>query len=92
VSGFAVLQGLPAEGAEVEAVYLSGPNYASGTVVNTGRAQSDGAFKVWALLPGEYRIELTLRHPVTGFVSTATVNGVVVAAGSETQLGAVSLN
>jgi hypothetical protein len=79
-------------GTDVEAVYVSGPNYVAGTSVNTGRSQEDGAFRVWALLPGEYRLELTHRDPLTGHVSSGTVTGVIVSAGSDTQLGLVNLN
>jgi hypothetical protein len=82
------ISGFAAPGTVVEAVYVDGPNYAAGTVVNTGRAQGDGAFRVWALLPGEYRLELTHEDPFSG-TSTGTVNGVIVDAGVDTQLGVV---
>ncbi len=86
------VSGFVTPGTEVEAIYVSGPNYAPGTSVNTGRSQGDGAFRVWALLPGEYRLELVHRNPINGFVSTGTVNGVIVAAGSDTQLGSLTLD
>lgn len=92
VCGFVTLNGLGVGGADIEAVYVAGPNYATGTLVNTGRSQGDGAFKVWALLPGEYRIDITGRDPITGFVTKATVNGVIVGEGLDTQIGGVSLD
>lgn len=92
ICGFVTLNDLGVAGADVEAVYTSGPNYASGTVVNTGRSNAVGAFKVWALLPGEYKLNVSATHPVTGFVSKATVNGVIVAEGLDTQVGSVSLD
>ncbi len=86
------ISGFVTAGTEVEAVYVSGANYPIGTVVNTGRSQGDGAFRVWALLPGEYRLNLTRRDPFNGFVSSGVVHGVIVTAGSDTQLGLLILN
>jgi hypothetical protein len=85
------VSGFVRSGTDVEAVYVSGPNYPAGTSVNTGRSQEDGAFRVWALLPGEYRLQLTHRDPLTGHVSSGTVTGVIVSAGSDTQLGFLTI-
>lgn len=82
------ISGYSAPGTVIEAVYVDGPNYPEGTVVNTGRAQGDGAFRVWALLPGEYRLDLRLDDPFVG-TSTGSVNGVMVGAGLDTNLGLV---
>jgi hypothetical protein len=81
---------VPASGALVRAVYVAGPNYDAGTVVNTGRAQADGAFRVWALMPGEYRVEVLLSDGFGGFWSFES-SSVIVAAGSDTNLGTVLL-
>jgi hypothetical protein len=91
VSGFVTLLGQSAEGTRIEAEYMAGPNYPVGTIVNTARAQADGYFLVWALLPGEYKLNLVRTSP-TGDVSKAVVPGVIVDAGSDTPVGEISLN
>ena len=90
ITGFVGLSLLPVDGAEIEAEYVSGPNYAPGTVVNHARSQAGGAFRLWALLPGEYKLHVTF--DALGVVSKTTVNGVVVAAGLDTPIGDVNLD
>jgi hypothetical protein len=91
IGGFVVRNGLGVSGASVKATYTDGPNYPVGTVVNVAHSQADGFFRVWALLPGEYRLRIEADDAFLGPAST-TVNNVMVVAENETPLGAVSLD
>ncbi|RYG26419.1 DUF4382 domain-containing protein [bacterium] len=75
----------------VTATYVSGPNYAAGTQVNTASSLDDGTFKVWALLPGTYTLTFSYTDPATGATKTATVNDVVVTANNATNVGTITL-
>jgi len=78
--------------ASVTAKYLSGSSYAAGTEVNTSASLSDGTFKVWALLPGTYELDLSYTDPSTSTTKTAVVNSVSVAANQNTDVGTVVLH
>jgi hypothetical protein len=91
IGGFVVRNGLGVPGASVKATYTSGPSYPIGTVVNVAHSQADGSFRVWALLPGEYRLRVEAEDAFLGPAST-TVNNITVVAANETPLGAVSLD
>ncbi len=75
----------PIDGAEITAVYAAGNAYAVGTEVNNSISAADGAFKIWALLPGTY--DLTVTSP-TGTVVSKT--GVVVSANSDANVGTLT--
>jgi len=86
--------------AEVKATYVAGPSYPVDTVVNTTYSLGDdpntaedetGKFKVWALLPGTYKLNLTYTAP-DSTVKVAEVLDVNVAAQSNTDVGVVTLN
>jgi hypothetical protein len=81
----------PVSNATVHAVYTAGPNYAAGTEVNTTSTLGDGTFKVWALLPGTYRLDVSYTNPETSQTTTATVNDVTVTANANTAVGTVTL-
>lgn len=83
--------GGPLVGAVVAAVYEAGDSYALGTEVNTGVALADGTFKIWALLPGTYTLNVTYTDPVTSAVRTVTKTGVVVTANQNTEAGALAV-
>ena len=74
----------------IKAVYTAGTKYAVGTVVNTAWTGDEGHFKVWALLPGTYRLDLT--RTKDGTTRTATVNSVEVSADQNTAVGDITLN
>lgn len=76
----------PVNGAEIKAVYAAGSKYAVGTEVNTSISDTDGSFKVWALLPGTY--DLTVTIPGGAALSKT---GVVVAANQNTATGTLSV-
>lgn len=76
----------PVNGADIKAVYAAGSEYAVGTEVNNSISAADGAFKVWALLPGTY--DLTVTSP-TGSVVSKT--GVIVSANSDTTTGTLTV-
>jgi hypothetical protein len=75
---------------KVWAVYTSGGNYSQNWPVNMGASRSTGNFKVWALLPGTYRLDLEWTNGSQ--TKTATVNDVVVIANQNTHIGSVTLN
>src|SRR5262249_36527485 len=52
-------------GASVTAVYSAGTNYTIGTEVNSTVTQTDGTFKLWALLPGTYTLNFSYLNPNT---------------------------
>lgn len=84
--------GSPLVGATVTAAYTAGSAYALGTDVNTGVSISpDGAFHIWALLPGTYTLTATYTDPGTGAVRTSARTGVIVAANQDTAVGALAL-
>lgn len=79
-------------GVQVKAIYTAGTSYPIGTEVNSTATLADGQFKIWALLPGTYRVELTWTDPITtSIVLTAAVDGVVVTANQDTDIGVVVL-
>lgn len=84
-----VAPGGPLPAAVVAAVYEAGESYPVGTEVNTGVAVADGTFKIWALLPGTYTLNVTYTDPATGAARTMTLPGVVVAANQNTEVGAL---
>jgi hypothetical protein len=61
----------------------------AGVVANTSQTLADGAFKVWALLPGTYDVKITFTNP-DGTTVTQTLTAAVVA-GQDTALGTVTL-
>lgn len=86
--------------AEVKATYVAGPSYPVDTVVNTTYSLGDnpdtaedetGKFKLWALLPGTYKLNLTYTLPDNS-VKVAEVLDVNVAAQANTDVGSVTLN
>ncbi len=78
-------------GATISAKYTAGSSYALGTIVNTSTSLTDGTFKVWALLPGTYELDLSYTNPTTSVVTTAVVTGVTVTANQNSSVGTVVL-
>ena len=81
--------GTPLAGAVVRAIYEQGPAYPVGTEVNVGTTLSDGSFKIWALLPGVYRLDAVYTDPPTGIDRVAIKSGVGVAAPNNTDVGTI---
>lgn len=92
ITGTVTNGGVPVAGAEVTATYTAGSNYAIGTQVNTASSQSDGTFKVWALLPGTYQLDVSYTDPITSATKTAQATGVVVTANQNTDAGTLALH
>lgn len=84
--------GLPLSDAKASARYTAGASYPLGFEINTSVTGTDGAFKIWALLPGEYTLNLVWKDPFTNTVYNATVPGVIVTAGQDSSIGDVTLN
>ena len=80
--------GAVAPDTHVRAIYTGGGNYPD-TEVNTNYTLDDGTFKLWALLPGTYTLEFS--RTVGETTETKTVEGVVVTANSNTDVGMVML-
>ena len=91
ITGTVTSGGSPVSGATVRAIYTAGPSYPVGTEVNTNMSLSDGAFKVWALLPGTYTVSASFTDPATTVTRTATVTGVMVQANQNTSAGTLDL-
>ena len=92
VTGIATDGAAPLAGAVIRAIYKSGPHFPVDTEVNSTTSVEDGRFKVWALMPGTYELQLTWTDPINPLiVRTATVNGVVVTANANTDVGRVTL-
>ncbi|MBI3945680.1 MAG: DUF4382 domain-containing protein [Armatimonadetes bacterium] len=72
-------RGRPVKGARVAALLPDGSE------ANTALTQADGAFKLWALAPGTYTVEATFAN------KEAEQEGVAVAAGADTAVGALAL-
>jgi hypothetical protein len=81
--------GTPLAGAVVRAIYEQGPAYPVGTEVNVGTSLSDGSFKIWALLPGVYRLDAIYTDPPTGIDRVAIKSGVGVSAPNNTDVGTI---
>lgn len=84
VTGTVTRNGAALPDADVKAVYVSGGKYAAGTEVNSTFTQDNGAFKIWALLPGTYNLVVTAPDG-----TTTTKNGVVVTANQNTAVGTI---
>jgi hypothetical protein len=89
ITGTVMIDGAPAEHAHVRAYYTAGSNYEIGTEVNTSWTKSTGQFKIWALLPGTYRLKIAKVNP-DGTYKTF-VDDVTVAADTNTDIGNVSI-
>lgn len=89
ISGTVTNGVLPLSNAKVMAIYTAGPNYSIGTEVNASATLADGTFKIWALLPGTYRLDVSWTDPVTQITHTAAVNDVSVIAGEDTAVGTI---
>jgi hypothetical protein len=76
---------------QVVATYTAGSSYPVGTEVNTSATMEDGAFKVWALLPGTYRLNFSYDVPESTTDLTAVVADVEVSANQNTDVGTVTL-
>lgn len=80
----------PLHNASVRATYTAGSSYAIGTVVNETATLEDGMFKLWALLPGTYLLEVSWTDPNDpNIVLTASLADVVVTAGQDTDAGVI---
>jgi hypothetical protein len=88
VTGTVSDAGGPVSGATVTASYTAGTAYPIGTIVNTTTTQTDGTFKVWALMPGTYTFNFTFTNS-SSVIETATVPNVVVTADQNTDIGPV---
>jgi len=77
--------------AKVTATYTAGSSYPLGSEVNTTSSLADGTFKVWALLPGTYRLDLSYTNPTTSAITTATKSDVQVSANENTDVGSITL-
>ena len=75
----------------VKATYTAGTAYPLGTVVNESASVTDGAFTIWALLPGTYTLDFTWTSADGTVTKTAQVTDVVVTANQETTVGTVTL-
>lgn len=91
ISGTVQDAGGPLGNVAVEATYISGPNFPTGTVVAKTFSRSDGHFKLWALLPGTYTVTLVWTNPITLSTEVASVPNVVVRADSNADLGTIVL-
>ncbi|MBI1755928.1 MAG: DUF4382 domain-containing protein [Fimbriimonas ginsengisoli] len=91
ISGTVMFGTSPAPGAEIDATYAAGAAFAPGTLVNGTMSQADGTFKIWALPPGTYTLNVTWTDPATSTVKTATLSGVVVTTGTDTAVGVVTV-
>jgi hypothetical protein len=76
--------------AKVWAIYESGPHYQQNWPVNNAASRADGNAKIWALMPGTYRLEFTWTDGSS--TRSAIVNNVTVTAGANTDVGDVTLN
>jgi hypothetical protein len=76
----------PLHNASVRAIYTAGDRYPLGTEVNATFTM-DGDFKLWALLPGTYR--LLVSHQEGGVTRTGEVTGVTVNANQNTDVGVI---
>jgi hypothetical protein len=74
----------PVEGTVVSAVYVAGSNYPLDTVVNTGVTDVDGAYRVWALMPGTYRFDALHTDPDTLVERSGSSGNHEITAGTET--------
>jgi hypothetical protein len=90
ITGIATDGTNPLLNAKVWAVYTAGTNYQLNWPVNMAASKADGTFKIWALLPGTYRLDFTWTDGAT--TRTATVNDVVVTANQNTDVGTQALN
>ena len=76
----------------VRAIYKAGPHYPIDTEVNSTTSVVDGRFKIWALMPGTYQLQLSWTDPLDRLiVRSAIVDNVVVTANANTDVGAVAL-
>lgn len=82
----------PIAGATITATYTEGTSYPLGTEVNSNMSQSDGAFKIWALLPGKYTLTFSYTDPNTSTTVSASLTDVVVDANGNTDVGSVPLS
>jgi len=82
----------PLKGATVSAVYTAGDKYPVGTQVNTSTTGADGTFKIWALLPGTYTINVSHTDTTTGMTKAITATGIVVTANHNTDMGTLILH
>lgn len=90
VSGTVTLNDVAVEGAVVTAVYSEGSAYPLGTEVNTSVTAAAGTFKVWALMPGKYTINVAYTDSTPANFS-ASMTDVVVTANNDTALGTIVL-
>ena len=89
ISGFAVHNARPLYGVQIAATYTAGASYEIGTEVNTSASMADGSFKVWALKEGVYDLDFILYAPGGLIIFVATLEGVVVTGGQNTNVGNV---
>jgi hypothetical protein len=90
VTGIASDGSAPLANAQVWAKYTAGTNYQIDWPVNVATSKADGTFRIWALLPGTYKLEFTWTDGAT--TKTALVENVVVNANQDTNVGTVVLN
>jgi hypothetical protein len=81
----------PIPGATIAAIYTAGDRYPIGTEVNSAVSVADGTYKVWALLPGAYRIEAGYIDASTGSATSGMKEDVVVTAGANTDAGTITV-
>jgi len=82
----------PLANASIKATYTSGLHYPVGTVVNETWSISDGRFKIWALKPGMYTLDVSWIDPNDKSVGRATsVANVQVTADQTVDVGTISV-
>jgi hypothetical protein len=91
VTGVVTLDGNPVEGASIAAVYTAGTEYALDTEVNNALTDANGEFKVWALMPGTYRIDVTWTDTNTTTDYAGSAADKVVTADVNTDAGTITL-
>ncbi len=89
VGGIATDGTIPLNNALVRAIYKAGSSYPIDTEVNSTYSMPDGAFKVWALLPGTYELQFSWTDGIA--TRSGVVSNVVVTANQHTDVGSVPL-